>query len=121
MPSIMTQASLLLNLVVLVPVCFGIAFSKPWVLRTYGTFQDGLKILLAVYLTIFIFSGYLLLFPHQHFILFLLIFQIVYKFLSSLVVKNFSNPVVVSNLLIAAFHTLTVFLLLQKSLGTIFS
>jgi hypothetical protein len=39
--------------------------------------------------------------------------QIVYKLLSPFSVKTFKNPVVISNLLIAIFHSVTIYTILK--------
>ena len=45
----------------------------------------------------------------------LLLVQVIYKIATPLTVGTIQNPVVVSNLLIAAFHTVTLLLIWRRS------
>jgi hypothetical protein len=110
-------ASLALNIFVLVPVCFGLLNKAAWTLAAYGPDAPARGILLAVYLAILVCSVGLLVKPVPMMVAALLIVQIIYKFTTPFTVGSFSNPVVVSNLCIAAFHVITVFMIWKNSAG----
>jgi hypothetical protein len=74
-----------------------------------GIFTPARGILLAIYLTILMASTALLFFPDEKFALGLFIMQIVYKVISPFTVKTIKNPIVISNLFIAAFHLATIY------------
>ncbi len=125
MPRILLVLSLLLNLAVLIPVCGGLLLDTfgtgaDWVRESYGPDTPGRRILLAVYLSIGIVSAGLLVWRQPTAVAALLAVQIVYKVLTPLTVGTLQNPVVISNLLIAAFHAVTITMLwrdgfIQKS------
>jgi hypothetical protein len=112
MPRLMLLLSLLLNIAVLIPVC-GSMFvdtygsGADWVREAYGPDSSGRRILLAVYLSIGFMSAGLLVWRQPTAIAALLAVQIIYKVLTPLTVGTLANPVVISNLLIAAFHAAT--------------
>ena len=101
-------ASLALNVLALVPVCLGLLTKAGWTLSAYGPDSAARAILLSVYLAILLCSAGLLAKPIPTMVAALLMVQIVYKLISPFAVGNFSNPVVVSNLAIAAFHSVTI-------------
>lgn len=100
-------ASLLVNVVVLVPICASLALDLGWVGAAYGPRHPGRQILLAVYAAILLLSLGLLLRPDEGVALGLLLAQIVYKVLTPLTVGTLRHPVVLSNLAIAALHGAT--------------
>ncbi len=94
------------------PVCGGLLVDTfgsgaEWVRESYGPDSPGRRILLAVYLSIGLVSAGLLVWRQPTGIAALLAVQIVYKLLTPLTVGTLQNPVVISNLLIAAFHAAT--------------
>jgi hypothetical protein len=101
-------ASLGLNILVLVPVCYGLLRDAAWTLSAYGPDAPARGILLSVYLAILICSAGLLVRPVPSMVAALLVVQIVYKVSTPFTVGSFGHPVVISNLSIAAFHCLTV-------------
>lgn len=111
--------SLILNIAVLVPVCNGLITNADWSLVSYGEPSAARGILLSVYLTILIASALLLVFRDPKPVALLLSIQIVYKLLTPVTVGTFSNSVVISNVLIAAFHTITV-IAIWRSIGNPF-
>ncbi|MEM1180809.1 MAG: hypothetical protein AAGM22_20865 [Acidobacteriota bacterium] len=113
----MVTLSLLLNLGVLVPVCAGLLLDSPWTRPAYGDPTPARDILLSVYLTIGFCSVALLFLRDLKLVAALLIVQILYKLLTPFIVGTLTNPVVVSNIFIAAFHTVTVVLLLTSEDG----
>jgi hypothetical protein len=100
-------ASLSLNIVVLVPVCFGLLTKADWTLPAYGPDTAARGILLSVYAAILICSAGLLAKPMPAMVAALLLVQIIYKVSTPFTVGSFANPVVISNLAIAAFHGVT--------------
>lgn len=103
----MIFASLGLNIVVLVPVCLGLLRRAGWADAAYGAATQARGILLSIYLAILLCSAGMLLHPVTANVATLLLVQIIYKVTTPFTVGSFSNPVVVSNLAIAAFHCLT--------------
>ena len=105
----MIKVSLAVNIVVLTTVCLGIINKARWIPYGYGGDQPSLRILLAVYLAILISSFILLLRPNLYFICALLGLQVTYKFLTPFTVGSLYNPVVLSNLLVALLHSITLY------------
>lgn len=105
----MITLSLLLNIVVLVPVCLGLLRDAAWAREAYGVRTQARGILLSVYLAIAAVSFILIFAEMPQAAGALLIVQIIYKVTTPLTVGTLKNPVVVSNLLIAAFHSVTLF------------
>jgi hypothetical protein len=103
----MIIASLLLNVAVLVPVCFSLLTRAEWTLAAYGEATPARGILLSVYLAILLGSAALLLKPVPAMVAALLMVQVAYKLTTPFTVGTLNNPVVLSNLAIAAFHCLT--------------
>lgn len=106
------KLSLALNILVLIPVCSGLLFKADWAAESYGTETPARGILLAIYLTILIFSAVLLVKFDAKMVMALLMVQIVYKVLSPMMVGTLTNPVIISNLFIAAFHAVSVWKLI---------
>lgn len=99
--------SLLLNIAVLVPVTGSIIANAGWVEAAYGPPSPARGILLAVYLAILAGSAALLWKPVPAMVAALLLVQIAYKLMTPFTVGTLANPVVLSNLAIAAFHAVT--------------
>ncbi len=102
------KLSLLLNILVLIPVCSGIYLKSSWTLRSYGTDTPAQRILLSIYLAILISSAILIFKFDPKFVMALLTVQIIYKLLSPFMVGSFTNPVIISNIFIALFHMVSV-------------
>lgn len=111
---LLVTASLLINIVVLVPVTSGMFVSARWAERVYGPQSPARGILLAIYVAITVTSVALLLRPDPKMVFALLVVQIVYKVLTPVTVDTVRHPVVLSNLAIAAFHALTCATLLDR-------
>ena len=103
----MIVLSLVLNIIVLVPVTYGVATNAPWTEQAYGAASPARGILLAVYLAILAASVVFLFKPIVPAVAALLAIQIAYKVMTPLTVGTLENPVVLSNLGIAAFHAIT--------------
>lgn len=113
----MARVSLLLNLLVLTPVCTGLVRNARWVQASYGPDTPARSILLAVYVSIALASAWLLVSPDLRCTALLLSLQIVYKMMTPVTVRTLRNPVVVSNLAIAGFHAVTL-VVIWPSMGS---
>jgi hypothetical protein len=105
---LLIKLSLGLNIAVLTPVCASLVGNAGWTLAAYGPPSPARGILLSIYLAILIVSLCLMFRPIPAMVAALLIVQIAYKVTTPFTVGTFGNPVVLSNLAIAAFHMLTV-------------
>ena len=105
---LLIRLSLILNIAVLIPVCTGLLTSAGWTLSAYGPASPARGILLSIYLAILVISAALLIRPIPAMVAALLIVQIIYKVTTPFSVGTLQNPVVLSNLAIAAFHAVTV-------------
>jgi hypothetical protein len=102
------KISLVLNILVLIPVCSGILLKANWAVDSYGIETPARGILLSIYLAILIFSALLLFKFDPKFVMALLSVQIIYKLLSPILVGSVTNPVIISNFFIALFHSYSV-------------
>lgn len=114
---VLIRLSLLLNIVVLVPVCTGILRRAEWTEAAYGPASPALGILLSVYLAILTASAGLLIKPIPAMVAALLAVQIIYKVTTPFTVQSLSNPVVLSNLAIAAFHAVTLWVIARHAVA----
>ncbi len=105
---LLPKLSLALNILVLIPVCSGLLLKANWARDSYGIETPARGILLSIYLTILIFSAALLFKFDAKMVIALLSVQIIYKLLSPIMVGTMTNPVIISNLFIALFHTYSV-------------
>jgi len=103
----MTTLSLCLNIAVLIPVCIGLLRDAGWARAAYGAHAPARGILLSVYGAILVVSAVLLVRGQAAQALPLLWTQVVYKVTTPFSVGTLRNPVVLSNLGIAAFHLAT--------------
>lgn len=111
--NLVIKLSLALNILVLVPVCGSLLTGAGWTLAAYGPASPARGILLSVYLAILVVSVGLLFKPVPAMVAALLIVQIVYKVTTPFTVGTIANPVVLSNLAIAAVHAATVATIFQ--------
>lgn len=112
---ILIVLSLALNVAVLLPVCFGIITDAAWARESYGESTAARGILLSIYLAIGLVSLGLLFRREPNMVAALILVQIIYKLTTPFTVGTIANPVVVSNLLIAVFHSVTLFLIYRGS------
>jgi uncharacterized membrane-anchored protein YitT (DUF2179 family) len=105
---LLPKISLILNILVLIPVCSGLLFKAKWTSRSYGIETPARGILLAIYAAILIVSAVLLYSFDPKMVMALLLVQIVYKLVSPITVGTLKNPVIISNLFIAVFHSFSV-------------
>lgn len=102
----------MVNILVLVPVCLTLLFNVKNMEEVAGPFTPARGILLAIYMAILLGSIALLFRPRIEYVTALLTLQIVYKVLTPFTVKTIRNPIVISNLIIAAIHSVTIYTLL---------
>lgn len=107
----MLLVSLWLNILVLVPVCLGLASGASWAVSAWGEQTPARGILLSIYLAILIGSAVLLQIGSSVLAAPMLAMQLLYKVTTPFTVRSFRNPVVLSNLGIAGVHTITLFTL----------
>lgn len=113
----MLTISLSLNILVLLPVVAGLIGDARWTRAAFGVRSPARGILTSVYLAILVASVVLLILnltaPGRATgpALGLLAVQVIYKVLSPLLVGDAGNPVVRSNLAIAAVHMITLIVL----------
>src|SRR5436190_5763301 len=112
----MLTLSLVLNVAVLAPVCAGLLADAAWARTCYGPDSPARRILLSVYLAIGVVSVVLLFVRWPAPAAALLLVQVAYKLTTPLTVGTIANPVVASNLGIAAFHTVTLVTLWRSGL-----
>jgi hypothetical protein len=113
----MILASLWINILVLVPVCTGLILNLPSMNSVFGHKTTARQILLCMYLTILAASIALIALKFQPpaFVQALLSMQIVYKLLSVALISDKRTPVLWFNLVIAIFHSTTLFLIRTSS------
>ena len=112
---ILIVLSLALNIAVLLPVCYGIVTDAAWARESYGEVTAARGILLSIYLSILLVSTGLLFYREPKYVAALILVQIIYKVITPFAVGTISNPVIISNLLIAGFHSITLFLIFRKT------
>lgn len=108
MLNLLIKLSLLLNIVVLVPLCIGFLQNASWIHDVYGEPSPALAILFSIYFSLLVASAVLLFIDQPKLVFMLLAIQILYKLVTPMVVGSIQHPVIVSNILIAALHIVTV-------------
>jgi hypothetical protein len=111
----MIVTSLLINVCVLIPVCFGLVTDASWAADAYGVASPARAILLSVYGAILVASAGLLFRRDPLLVAPLLLVQVLYKFTTPFTVGTVANPVVMSNLVIAAVHLATLGLIMTSA------
>jgi hypothetical protein len=99
--------SLAVNIVVLIPILVLTALKSPIVDSAWGVATESRGILMSIYFAILAVSVALLFYPVPAFVFALLLVQVIYKVTTPFTVGSISNPVVISNLFIAAFFIIT--------------
>lgn len=112
---LMIVISLVLNIAVLTPVCYGLVTDAAWARESYGDATAARGILLSVYIAIALVSLGMLVLSEPKLVAALLLVQVIYKIITPFAVGTVSNPVVVSNLLIALFHSVTLFFIYREN------
>jgi hypothetical protein len=113
----MMRLSLITNVLVLVPVCLGLMLDAGWVSNGWGEVSPARGILLSIYGAILLVSIGLLWTLHPVAVASLLWVQVIYKITTPFTVGSLENPVVISNLVVAVLHTLTLILILRNRTG----
>ena len=103
----MIYISLAVNIVVLVPIVLLMAIKSPLVDKAWGPFTEARAILWSIYFAILVTSIALVFMPVASFTAALLAVQVIYKVTTPFTVGSFRNPVVISNLVIATLHVVT--------------
>ena len=111
---VMILLSLLINVVVLIPVSAGLLVDAAWAAAAYGDPSPARGILLSIYAAILAVSAWLLIERNAVLVAPLLLVQVVYKLTTPITVGSLTNPVVISNLLVAAVHLVTLALILRN-------
>jgi hypothetical protein len=114
---VMILLSLLINVAVLIPVSAGLMVDAPWAAAAYGDPSPARGILLSIYAAILAVSAWLLIERNAMLVAPLLLVQVVYKLTTPITVGSLTNPVVISNLLVAAVHLVTLALILRNLAG----
>ena len=114
---IMLTFSLALNLVVLFPVCAGLLMRGPRMTSVFGEWTPARGILLSIYMAIAMASAALLARPDLRMASVLLGLQVTYKVTTPFTVGTVKNPVVISNLVIAVAHLVTLYVVVLPALA----
>jgi Na+-transporting NADH:ubiquinone oxidoreductase subunit NqrB len=112
--NVMIKLSLLLNLAVLFPVCAGLITNADWAQASYGASTAARGILLSVYLAIAFASALFAWNSDPKLVGALLLVQIVYKLTTPVTVGTLKHPVVISNLVIAFIHGVTLLMIWRE-------
>ena len=113
----MILLSLLINFAVLVPVSAGLLVDASWVAAAYGDPSPARGILLSIYAAILVVSAWLLIERNAMLVAPLLLVQVIYKLTTPITVGSLINPVVISNLVVAAVHLVTLVLIMRNLAG----
>ena len=103
----MVRVSLGLNIAVLIPVCTVLILNLTPFVDVWGLATPARGILLSMYLSILILSIGLWLQRNPMMVAPLLAMQVCYKVMTPITVGSITNPVVISNLVIAIVHGVT--------------
>ena len=101
----MLLVALVLNIVILAPIVVGLTIGGRVIFRVMGTLTPARSSLLAMYLAFLATSILFLFWPLEPGIITLLAIQIAYQVLSAFTVRVLTNPIVITNLLLAAIQT----------------
>jgi hypothetical protein len=113
----MILLSLLINVAVLVPVSAGLLVDASWVAAAYGDPSPARGILLSIYAAILVVSAWLLIERNAMLVAPLMLVQVIYKLTTPITVGSLINPVVISNLVVAAVHLVTLVLIMRNFAG----
>jgi hypothetical protein len=104
------RASLIVNIVVLVPIVFGMFADLSFIDRVWGVSTESRGILASIYFALLVLSLILIVRPIVVFVVPLLTIQVIYKLTTPFVVGLF-HPVVLSNIAIAVLHGITLWVI----------
>lgn len=107
----MLKAAFGLNVLILLPICWGLAVGAKQMDLVFGSPSTSRQILLCMYLTLLLLSLYLLYDSDKatSWAPVILGFQIIYKTLSLVLIEDKTVPVYWFNLGVAIFHSFTVY------------
>lgn len=108
------RISLAVNILVLIPIVFGMAIGSPIIDRAWGEFSESRGILASIYFAILVLSSVLIVKTIPVFVIPLLSTQIIYKLTTPFTVGTIMNPVVISNLGIAVLHLVTLWVIYKN-------
>jgi hypothetical protein len=111
---LLIRLPLMLNIAVLVPLCASLLREAQWTGAAFAAATPARGILLSIYCAILLVSAVLMLRPVPAMVAALLIVPIAYKVTTPFTVGTLHNPVVLSNLAIAAFHALTLSVIVRE-------
>jgi hypothetical protein len=104
------KLALFINIIILTPLT--LSFDSPYIRNVYGADTPSRNILLSMYLAFLLISIYLITLPltdeTKEQIKTLLYIQIIYKLLSVVTHHTYSNPVIISNLMVAFIFILLI-------------
>ena len=103
----MVRVSLGLNIAVLIPVCTVLILNLTPFVDVWGAATPARGILLSMYVSILILSVGLWMQRNPMLVAPLLAMQVCYKVMTPITVGSITNPVVISNLVIAIVHGVT--------------
>lgn len=112
----MSTVSLIVNILVLIPVCLYLLIGPEGPDNPWGPQTSGRGILLSIYVAILVVSIGLFVRRDYSMVVALLLVQVIYKVTTPLSVGTLANPVVLSNLAIAAIHVVTLFTIWRQRL-----
>ena len=109
----MVRVSLGLNIAVLIPVCTVLILNLTPFVDVWGPAMPARGILLSMYVSILILSAGLWMQRNPMLVAPLLAMQVCYKVMTPITVGTLTNPVVISNLVIAIVHGVTLWYIVK--------
>ena len=109
----MVRLSLGLNIAVLIPVCTVLILNLTPFVDVWGAATPARGILLSMYVSILILSMGLWMQRNPMLVAPLLAMQVCYKVMTPITVGTITNPVVISNLVIAIVHGITLWYIVK--------
>ena len=109
----MVRVSLGLNIAVLIPVCTVLILNLTPFVDVWGPATPARGILLSMYVSILILSVGLWMQRNPLLVAPLLAMQVCYKVMTPITVGSITNPVVISNLVIAIVHGVTLWYIVK--------
>ena len=110
----MIRVSLGLNILVLTPIVIGMFIGSPIIDRAWDEFTASRGILASIYFALLVLSTFLIIKTIPVFVAPLLATQVIYKITTPFTVGTVLNPVVISNLGIAALHLVTLWVIYKN-------
>ena len=111
----MVRVSLGLNIAVLIPVCTVLILNLTPFVDVWGPATPARGILLSMYVSILILSIGLWMQRNPMLVAPLLAMQVCYKVMTPITVGSITNPVVISNLVIAIVHGVTLWYIVKHN------